>query len=62
MSSTQAGALRGLEIPATGKGFSIRGASVTELHNGKISRNTDYWNLATMMQQLGAMPVPRSQR
>ena len=59
ISGTQAGALSGLGIPTTGKSFSIRGASITELRDGKMSRNTDYWNLATMLQQLGAMPVPR---
>lgn len=45
-------------LPATGKRFSIRGASITELRYGKISRNTDYWNLASFLQQLGLMPVP----
>ena len=67
MSGTQAGALSGpgalsgLGIPNTGKSFSIRGASITELRDGKISRNTDYWNLTTMLQQLGAMPGSHSQ-
>ena len=40
-------------LPATGKGFSIRGASVLELRGGKIRRNADYWDLATMLQQVG---------
>ena len=61
ISGTQAGALSGLGIPTTGKSFSIRGASITELRDGKISRNTDYWNLTTMLQQLGAMPGSHSQ-
>jgi steroid delta-isomerase-like uncharacterized protein len=47
-------------MPATGKGFSIRGASVSELHEGKLRRNTDYWNLASFLQQVGLMPVPAS--
>jgi steroid delta-isomerase-like uncharacterized protein len=43
-------------IPATGKRFSVRGASIIEIHNGKIRRETDYYNALTMMQQLGVMP------
>ena len=54
MTGTRTGAMPG--IPATGKSFSIRGASITELQEGKIRRNTDYWNLASLLQQLGVMP------
>ena len=43
-------------IPATGKTFSVRGASISQLHNGKIIRNSDYYNLATFLQQVGLMP------
>jgi len=53
MTGTQTGAFIGLGIPATGKSFSIRGASITKLREGKIVRNTDYWNLNSMLQQLG---------
>jgi len=53
MTGTQTGELKGLGIPATGKRFSIQGASITTLRKGKIARNTDYWNLMTMLQQLG---------
>ncbi len=42
------------ERPATGKHVSFRGVSITELHNGKISRNTDYYDMVTVQQQLGA--------
>jgi len=60
MSGTQTGDLPG--IPATGKSFSIRGASIMELHEGKIKRNSDYWNLASLLQQIGVMPaVPPSE-
>jgi len=54
MTGTQTGALPG--IPATGKSFSIRGASIIELHEGKITRNADYWDLASLLRQLGLMP------
>ncbi len=46
------------EMPATGKKFSVRGASITEFRGGKISRHTNYWNLASFLQQVGAMPGP----
>jgi steroid delta-isomerase-like uncharacterized protein len=43
-------------IKATGKTFSVRGATIYQLRDGKISRESDYYNLATIMQQLGLMP------
>jgi steroid delta-isomerase-like uncharacterized protein len=54
MSATHKGDLPGL--PATGKGFSIRGATVFELHGGKIRRNFDYWDMVTFLKQIGLMP------
>ena len=53
MSGTQIGDFSGLGIAATGKRFSVRGASITELRDGKIARNTDYWDLESMRRQLG---------
>jgi steroid delta-isomerase-like uncharacterized protein len=47
MTGTHVGALPG--IPATNKRFSIRGTSVIELRKGKISRNSDYWNIMTFL-------------
>jgi steroid delta-isomerase-like uncharacterized protein len=44
-------------MPATGKKFSVRGASIAELRNGKIKRNSDYWNMAAFLQQVGLMPA-----
>ena len=46
-------------VPATGKSFSVRGTAITEFKNGKISRNTNYWNLVSFLQQVGAMPPPQ---
>jgi predicted ester cyclase len=43
-------------VPATGKRFSVRAASVMELRNGKIRRETDYYNPMTIMHQVGGMP------
>lgn len=42
--------------PATGKRFSVRGSTIMELRNGKISRTSDYWNFASFLQQVGLMP------
>ena len=41
---------------ATGKKFSIRGASILEIKNGKIIRETDYWDMHSLMRQLGSAP------
>jgi steroid delta-isomerase-like uncharacterized protein len=40
-------------LPATGKPFEVRGASVVEFRDGKISRNADYWDLSTYLRQVG---------
>jgi steroid delta-isomerase-like uncharacterized protein len=40
-------------LAATGKSFLIRGATVFELSNGRISRNTDYLDLTAFLKQVG---------
>lgn len=40
----------------TGKRFSVRGVSVIDLHGGKISREVDYWNAASIIRQVGLLP------
>jgi steroid delta-isomerase-like uncharacterized protein len=55
MSGTQKGDLPG--IPATGKRFSsVRGSTILELEAGKIRRQSDYWDAATFMRELGVLP------
>jgi len=45
-------------MPATGKRFSaVRGATIVELQEGKIRRNSDYWDAATFMRQVGLLPA-----
>jgi steroid delta-isomerase-like uncharacterized protein len=56
MSGTHQGDFPGL--PATGKTFSVRGVSVLELAGDKIRRVRDYWDFATVLQQLGFLPAP----
>ena len=55
MSGTNRGDWAGM--PATGKRFaSVRGTSILELEDGKIRRQSDYWDAATVMQQVGLLP------
>ncbi|HEX6538629.1 MAG TPA: nuclear transport factor 2 family protein [Candidatus Dormibacteraeota bacterium] len=48
------------QLPATGKPFAIRGVSVGELADGKITRNTDYWSLTEFLMQVELMPSPQT--
>jgi steroid delta-isomerase-like uncharacterized protein len=54
MSGTHHGTLAGM--PPTGASFSVRGATALQLERGLISRNSDYWDMATLLKQLGLMP------
>jgi len=45
-------------MTATGKRFSVRGASIIEFRKGKICRESLYWDLAAFLQQVGLMPAP----
>jgi steroid delta-isomerase-like uncharacterized protein len=40
----------------TGKKFSVRGASVYEIRGGRFSGNRDYYDSASLMRQVGALP------
>ena len=50
MTGTYTGSMTG--VPATGRSFSVRGASVTEFDRDKIKRHTDYWSLSLLLEQL----------
>jgi steroid delta-isomerase-like uncharacterized protein len=41
----------------TGKKFSVRGASVFEMRGGECASNKDFYDLATIMRQVGVLPV-----
>lgn len=41
----------------TGKPFEVRGVSVVEVRGGRISRNLDYYDAATIMKQVGLLPA-----
>lgn len=44
-------------IYKTGKKFSVRGVSVIDVRNGKILRNLDFYDSATIMRQAGVLPA-----
>jgi steroid delta-isomerase-like uncharacterized protein len=41
----------------TGKPFEVPGVSVIEVRQGRISRNLDYYDAATIMKQVGLLPA-----
>jgi hypothetical protein len=55
MRGTHKGDLPGL--PATGKRMDVRGASIFEFSGNKIRRCSDYWDMATLLNQLGLAHV-----
>jgi steroid delta-isomerase-like uncharacterized protein len=55
LTGTQTGDLAG--IPAANKQMDVLGASIYEFEGGKIKRKVDYWDFATALRQLGALPV-----
>lgn len=40
-------------MPATGRMFTVPGASIAEVKDGKIVRNRDFWNNHDLLKQLG---------
>jgi steroid delta-isomerase-like uncharacterized protein len=55
MTGTHAGDLP--DLPATRKSISVRGSTIIELDDGKVSRVADYWDLATLLRQIGLLPT-----
>ena len=46
------------DVFKTGKRFSVRGVSVIDMRDGKIFRNVDFYDSATIMRQVGLLPTP----
>ena len=44
-------------MPASNKTMDVRGASIYEFEGGKIKHKIDYWDISTMLRQLGFMPA-----
>jgi steroid delta-isomerase-like uncharacterized protein len=58
LSGTHTNSIRSLPgVAATGKIVSVRGATIYQLREGKISRQSEYFNLATLLQQIGLLPM-----
>jgi steroid delta-isomerase-like uncharacterized protein len=57
---TQTGplAMPGGELPASGKRFRVQGVQVVQGSGGKLREVRHYFDLLTMLQQIGAMPAP----
>ena len=45
------------DVFKTGKKFSVRGVSVIDMRDGTISRNLDFYDVATIMRQVGVLPT-----
>ncbi|MBD2253581.1 ketosteroid isomerase-related protein [Nostoc parmelioides] len=43
-------------VPASHQIIEVRGVTFINLENGKIKTNKDYYNLATLLQQIGMLP------
>ena len=54
MTGTHTGDWEGL--PATGGSISIRGISIAEIEDGRITRNRDYYDSYLFLVQLGVLP------
>ena len=46
----------GSKIPATGKSVEMNGCQVAQFEDGKMIKATQYYNMMSMMAQLGLMP------
>jgi len=45
-------------MPASNKDAKLPGVSLFECSDGKITRVVEYWDMATLMRQLGFLPAP----
>jgi hypothetical protein len=45
-------------LPATGRRFSLGGATILDLQDGKIKRCSDYGETATFLKQIGSGRAP----
>lgn len=43
-------------LPPTGRTVTLSGATITEFRDGRVARQTFYWDNVAFMQQLGLMP------
>lgn len=43
-------------LPVTNRPFSIRGATIARIADGRITYNRDYWDMAGFLRQVGVLP------
>jgi steroid delta-isomerase-like uncharacterized protein len=46
-----------MRIPPTGRWVEVRGCNVSRFHKGKLAHALLYWDYATLLRQLGLLPV-----
>ena len=46
----------GSAIPPTGKMATVMGSTTSEVKNGKVTRSWSYWDMTSLLTQLGLMP------
>jgi predicted ester cyclase len=46
----------GAAIPPTGKSIMLLGSTTSEVQNGKIVRSWSFWDLSSLLGQLGLLP------
>jgi steroid delta-isomerase-like uncharacterized protein len=54
MTGVHTGDLPGL--PASGRPFRLRGVGIGEVRDGRVVRQTEYWNMADFLAQVGDTP------
>lgn len=50
----------GQTLPASGKAAEVSAVEVVTVENGKITENRHYFDLMTILAQIGALPAPAS--
>jgi steroid delta-isomerase-like uncharacterized protein len=46
----------GVTIPPTGKKVTVTGSTTSEVKNGKVTRYWSYWDLSSLLGQMGLLP------
>lgn len=46
----------GGSIPPTGKHATLMGSTTSQIKNGKVTRSWNFWDMASLLGQLGLMP------
>ncbi len=58
---THRGELMGIP-PSNKRGEGIHGCTVNEIKNGKVAREWAYWDVASLLRQIGALPASATGR